>query len=97
MNKQKETFSFSPPINLPEEGNWLLGVTSFECTNFGFNITDENNTFSISIPGHWSSEEVEELINRLNRKLKGRYIYDIELHVGEVRKRGHQIKIGDKE
>ena len=28
-NKQMETFSFSPPINLSEEGKWLLVVTSF--------------------------------------------------------------------
>ena len=52
MNKQKQIFSFSPPINLIEEGKWLLGVTSFECTNSVFNITDENKLFSITIPGH---------------------------------------------
>ena len=33
MNKQMQTFSFSPPINLFEEGKWLLAVTSFEATN----------------------------------------------------------------
>ena len=27
MNKQKQTFSFNPPINLLEEGRWLLGVS----------------------------------------------------------------------
>ena len=30
MNKQMQTFSFNPPINLVEEGKWLLGVSSFE-------------------------------------------------------------------
>ena len=30
MNKQVQTFSFSPPINLSEEGKWLLVVSSFE-------------------------------------------------------------------
>ena len=55
MNKQTQTF-FSPPINLVEEGKWLLGVTSFECTHFVFNITDENNSFSITIPGHWENK-----------------------------------------
>ena len=55
MNKQMETFSFIHPINLVEEGKWLLGVTSFECTNSVFNITNENNSFSITIPGHWES------------------------------------------
>ena len=28
-NKHMETFSFSLPINLVEEGKWLLTVTSF--------------------------------------------------------------------
>ena len=55
MNKQMQTFSFNPPINLVE-GKWLLGVSSFECTNSVFNITDENNSFSINIPGHWETE-----------------------------------------
>ena len=49
MNKQMQTFSFSPPINMVEEGKWLLGVTSFECTNSVFNLTDENYSFSQSL------------------------------------------------
>ena len=28
MNKQLQTFLFNPPINLVEEGKWLLGVPS---------------------------------------------------------------------
>ena len=40
-----ETFSFSPPINLVEEGKLLLAVTSFEASNFVFIITDDNNSF----------------------------------------------------
>ena len=32
MNKQMQTFSFKPTINLVEEGKWLLAVSSFECT-----------------------------------------------------------------
>ena len=47
MRKPMQTFSFSPPINLVEDGKWLLGVISFECTNSVFNITNENNSFSI--------------------------------------------------
>ena len=27
MNKQKQTFSFNPPINLIEEGKWLMAVS----------------------------------------------------------------------
>ena len=40
--KQMETFSFSPPISLVEEGKWLLGVTSFEKTNSLFQIVNDN-------------------------------------------------------
>ena len=59
MNKQLQTFSFNPPINLLEEGKWLLGVSSFECTNSVFNITNENNSFSITISGYWNSDDGE--------------------------------------
>ena len=52
MNKPMQNFSFSPPKNLVEEGKWLLGVTSFECTNSVYNRTDEKKPFSITIPGH---------------------------------------------
>ena len=45
MNKQMQIFYFSP-INLME-GKWLLAVSSFECTNSVFNITDENNSLSL--------------------------------------------------
>ena len=40
-----ETFSFNPPLNVYEEGKWLLTVTSFEATNCVFMITIENNSF----------------------------------------------------
>ena len=42
MNKQTETFSFNPPINLVEEGKWLLAVTSFESMNSVFNFERDN-------------------------------------------------------
>ena len=94
MNKQMQTFSFSPPINLIEEGKWLLAVSSFECTNSVFIITDENNSFSIIIPGHYETEFAEKIIDELNRLLELR---TLELHVNEVRKRGNLIKIEDKQ
>ena len=59
LNKQMETFSIIPPINLVEERKWLLAVTSLEATNSLFNLTDENNFFSISTPRHWSSDREE--------------------------------------
>ena len=36
MNKQTQTFSFNPPINLVEEGKWLMAVSLFDCTNSVF-------------------------------------------------------------
>ena len=94
MTKQRQTFSFNPPINLIEEGKWLLAVSSLECTNSIFNITNENNSFSIIIPGHYESKSAEKLINDLNKLIELR---SLELHVKEVRKRGDKIKIGDND
>ena len=94
MNKQRQTFSFNPPINLIEEDKWLLAVSSFECTNSVFNITDDNNSFSIIIPAHWETEFAEKIIDEVNRLLE---LKSLELHVNEVRKRGNKTKIGDKE
>ena len=67
MNKQRQTFSFNPPINLVEEDKWLLSVSSFECTNSVFNITDDNNSISIIIPAHWETELAEKFIGEVNR------------------------------
>ena len=99
INKQMQNFSFNPPINLVEEVKWLLGVTSFECTNSECtnsvpNITNENNSFSITIAGHWQTEYAEKTIHELNKLLELR---SLELHVKEVSKRGNQIKLGDNE
>ena len=70
MNKQMQTFSFNPPINLVEEGKLLIGVSSFECTNSVFNITNENNSFSIIIPGHYQTEFAEKNINDLKKIIR---------------------------
>ena len=55
-----QNFSFNAPINMVEEGKWLLAVSSFECTNCVYKITDENNSFSINIPGHYQTEFAEK-------------------------------------
>ena len=94
MDKQMQIFSFNPPINLVEEGKWLLGVSSFECTNSVFNITNENNSFSIIIPGHYQNKSDEKTIDILNKLIE---LKSLELHEEEVKKRGNIIKIGDKE
>ena len=41
MNKQKESFSFDVPLDLPEQ--WMMGVTSLEVNNTIYNITEKNN------------------------------------------------------
>ena len=94
MKKQMQTFSFNPQINLLEEDKWLLAVSLFECTNSILNLTNENNSFSIIIPGHWETEFAEKIIDEVKRLLDLR---SLDLHVNEVRKRGNKIKIGDKE
>ena len=65
-----QTFSFNPPIHLVEEGKWLLAVSSFECTISVFNETNENNSFSITMPGHWETKSAGKTIDELNKLLK---------------------------
>ena len=45
MNKQKESFSFDIPLELPEQ--WMMGVTSLEVYNTVYNITEKNNKFKL--------------------------------------------------
>ena len=94
MIKQMQTFSFNPPINLVEEDKWLLGLSSLECTNSVFNLTNKNNSFSTITPGHYQNESDEKIIIDLNKLLE---LKSVELHVEEVRKRGNKIKVGDNE
>ena len=81
MNKRMENFSFKPPINLVEERNCLLAVSSFKTTNTIFNITDEKNNLTIFTAGHWNSGNGEELINKPNKVLELMSRNHIELHV----------------
>ena len=67
MKKQLESFSSNPPINLIEEGKWLLGVASFERKKPVFNIANANNRFSITIPDHWNSQFAEKTIDELKK------------------------------
>ena len=41
MTEPRETFHFSPPIQI--KGDWMIGLTSLEVYNSIFNITEENN------------------------------------------------------
>ena len=82
-----ESFSFSPPLNSVGEGKWLLAVTSFETTNSVFNITNKNNSLSLSIPVRWRNPKFlpEVVLDKLKNLLKLRSPKDIELHVEEVK------------
>ena len=82
-----ETFSFNPALNNAAKRKWLLTVTSFEATNSIFDKTNENNSFLISKPGHWNSEDGEEFINKLKKFLELRSENDIEPHKKQVEKR----------
>ena len=72
-------------------------MSSFECTNSAFNITIENNSFSITIPGHWQTKSVEKSIDELNKILELKSQKRIELYVKEVSGRGNKIKSRDNE
>ena len=78
MNKQMQTFTFNPPKNLFEQDKWLLAVSSFECTDSVFNITNENNSFSIIIPGHYQNKSAEKSIDDLNKLIEPK---SLEIHV----------------
>ena len=92
MNKQVQTFSFNPQTNLIKEGKWLLAVSSFECKNSVFNKTNEKNSFSIIIPGHYKTEFAKKVINDLKKLIELR---SFELLMEEVRKRRIKIKTAD--
>ena len=47
MVKPRQTFHFSPPIQI--DGNWMIGLTDLEVYNSIFNITKENNKFELYI------------------------------------------------
>ena len=64
-------------------------MSSLEATNCVFRITDENESFSISTPGHWSCEDIEELITELNELLELRSQNGIGFNVEQVRKKGY--------
>ena len=56
-------------------------MSSFEATNSVFTITDENNSFSITTPGHWNSESAQKTIDELNKLIDLRSQNDFDLHV----------------
>ena len=83
------TFSFNPPIKLSEEDKWIVAVTFFECTNSVFDITNEINSFSFSMPSYWRTPKnfTDGIIDRVKNLLKLKSENDIKLHGQEVRKK----------
>ena len=55
MTKQKESFSFDVPLELPEK--WMMGVTSLEVYNTAYNITNSNNKLEIVL----NDQQLKEL------------------------------------
>ena len=55
MTKQKESFSFDVPLELPEK--WMMGVTSLEVYNTVYNITNSNNKLEIIL----NDQQLKEL------------------------------------
>ena len=85
MNKQMQSFSLSPPVKTFGRKKWLLVVTFFQTTKSVLNIIKENNSFSITTAGHWSSENGEELNNKLYESTELRSGNAIKLHLREVK------------
>ena len=67
-------------------------MSLYECTNSVFNITNEHNSFSIIVPGHYETESAEKTIDELNKLLELRSQNGFELHVEQVRKKELIIK-----
>ena len=68
-------------------------MSSFECTNSVFNITNENNSFAINISGPWENKSAKKTFDELNNLLE---LKSLDLHLKEVRKKGSK-KIVDNE
>ena len=63
-------------------------MTIVETTKSVFELTDENNSFSLSTPKHRIPTGCRETNNKLNELLNLRSQNDVELHVKEIEKRG---------
>ena len=71
MNKQKESFSFDIPLDLPEQ--WMMGVTSLEVYNTVYNITEKNNKLKILL----EDEQLKSLNVDTQLVMNVEYLYKI--------------------
>ena len=72
-------------------------MTNFEATNSVFVITNENNLFSMTTPGHWQTDFAEKTIDELYNLLELTSQKRFELHVKGVTKKRKYNKKGDNE
>ena len=96
LKEQTENFSLNPPINLFEEGKWLVAVTSFKTTNSVYMINDGKNTISIGTPGYCGIPNylLDGIIDKLKKLLEVGSKNATELHFKEVQK-GTLIEIAN--
>ena len=71
MNKQKESFSFDIPLDLPEQ--WMMRVTSLEVYNTVYNITEKNNKLKILL----EDEQLKSLNVDTQLVMNVEYLYKI--------------------
>ena len=71
MNKQKESFSFDIPLDLPEQ--WMMGVTSLEVYNTVYNNNEKNNKFKILL----KDEQLKSLNVDTQLVMNVEYLYRI--------------------
>ena len=71
MNKQKESFSFDVPLEVPEQ--WMMGVTSLEVYNTVYNITEKNNKLKILL----KDEQLKSLNVDTQLVMNVEYLYEI--------------------
>ena len=71
MNKQKESFSFDIPLDLPEQ--WMMGVTNLEVYNTVYNITEKNKEFKILL----KDEQLKSLNVDTQLVMNVEYLYKI--------------------
>ena len=84
---QMDTLWANPPINVSEEGNWLLAVTISETAKSVFIAIHGNNSFSITTPGPWTHKGGEETTDKLVKIITLRSPNEIQIHLTENEKR----------
>ena len=83
MNKQKESFSFDIPQDLPEQ--WMMGVTSLEVYNTVYNITEKNNKLFTTEQNLKEYKFATEFIPKIKNLYKTSNIEEIKKLINDVK------------